>query len=73
MKKKDVSAMESIVSQLDVTQIFGDFDDFYCSWERLWQFVRVSVASDGARLNPKQTRFLHQSICEPDSPQLGGQ
>jgi len=28
--------MDSIVSRLDVTQIFCDVDDFYSSWERLW-------------------------------------
>lgn len=31
--------MESIVSRLDVTQIFCDVDDFCSSWERLWQQV----------------------------------
>ncbi|MEH2425745.1 MAG: hypothetical protein V7K48_34075 [Nostoc sp.] len=31
--------MESIVSRLDVTQIFCDVDDFCSSWERLWQEV----------------------------------
>ncbi|MBN4001734.1 MAG: hypothetical protein HWQ58_07840 [Nostoc sp. LPT] len=35
--------MESIVSRLDVTQIFCDVNDFCSSWERMWQQVPHTI------------------------------
>lgn len=31
--------MENIISRLDVTQIFGDVDDFCQQWQSIWQEV----------------------------------
>ncbi|RUT00280.1 hypothetical protein DSM107010_68450 [Chroococcidiopsis cubana SAG 39.79] len=40
----------TIVSRLDVTQIFCEVDDFYQSFERHWQQQPLLTASCGERL-----------------------
>ena len=39
----------TIVSRLDVTQIFCDVDDFYSLWEQLWQQVPLLPSMIGER------------------------
>ncbi|MEH1908514.1 MAG: hypothetical protein V7L05_26880 [Nostoc sp.] len=50
--------MESIVSRLDVTQIFCDVDDFCSSWERMWQQVPQLPSMTGER---RSTSRMHLS------------
>ncbi|MEH2400223.1 hypothetical protein [Nostoc sp.] len=54
--------MESIVSRLDVTQIFCDVDDFCSSWERLWQEVPQLLSMIGER---RSTSRMHLSNDSP--------
>lgn len=41
--------MESIVSRLDVSQIFCDVDDFYKQWKSIWQQVPQLPSMMGER------------------------
>jgi hypothetical protein len=57
-KIKRVSAMSTIVSRLDVTQIFCDVDDFCSSWERMWEQVPQLPSMIGER---RSTYSMHLS------------
>ncbi|WP_254625774.1 hypothetical protein [Nostoc sp. TCL240-02] len=41
--------MSTIVSRLDITQIFCDIDDFCNHWESLWQQVPQLPSTTGER------------------------
>ncbi len=44
-----LSAMSTIVSRLDITQIFCDVDDFCQQWENLWRQVPQLPSTKGER------------------------
>ncbi|MEH2173363.1 MAG: hypothetical protein V7K45_10910 [Nostoc sp.] len=50
--------MSTIVSRLDVTQIFCDVDDFCSSWERMWEQVPQLPSMIGER---RSTSRMHLS------------
>ncbi|MEH2086872.1 hypothetical protein [Nostoc sp.] len=51
--------MESIVSRLDVTQIFCDVDDFCSSWERWWQEMPQLPSMIGERRSKSRMHLSH--------------
>ncbi len=50
--------MYTIVSRLDITQIFCDVDDFCQQWENLWQQVPQLPSTTGER---RSTSRMHLS------------
>ncbi len=50
--------MSTILSRLDVTQIFCDVDDFCSSWERMWEQVPQLPSMTGER---RSTSRMHLS------------
>ncbi|YAG15418.1 hypothetical protein NSTC745_04782 [Nostoc sp. DSM 114161] len=50
--------MSTIVSRLDVTQIFCDVDDLCSSWERMWEQIPQVPSMTGER---RSTSRMHLS------------
>ncbi|MBW4629111.1 MAG: hypothetical protein KME49_27295 [Brasilonema octagenarum HA4186-MV1] len=50
--------METVVSRLDVTQIFCDVDDFCCLWDRMSQQAPQLPAIAAEAITSRLSRFL---------------
>ncbi|WP_265276358.1 hypothetical protein [Nostoc sp. KVJ3] len=51
--------MSTMISRLDITQIFCDVDDFCNQWENLWQKVPQLPSTTGER---RSTSRMHHSV-----------
>lgn len=72
--------MLTIVSRLDITQIFCDVDDFCQQWENLWQQVPQLPSTTGETAQQIKNRPIRKlasqylrrlCLCSPRLPEEG--